>query len=98
MNKSISNLTSDQLLKFQQIFGTQIGSSNSCGIECNHINIYEFKNWKKEYIDKYEDMKNKFNNMVEGVKMNIIGYSDYEVEYDEDRTYPATLTFTIEKI
>ncbi len=99
MDKTISNLNSDQLSVFRQIFGDEpIRPSLFKGIECNYLRVYGFRYWDSDESNRFIEMKTRFNRSVQGVRMEIIHHSDYEVEFDGDRSYPASFTFTIEKI
>ncbi len=99
MNKTISNLDQNQLEIFRNIFGNEpIRPSFFRETECNYLRVGGFSYWGSEEINKFEKKKDEFNESVQGVRMDIIYHCDYEVEFDRDRSYPASFTFTIEKI
>lgn len=99
MDKTIKNLDKSQLIQFQEIFNKElIRTAFINGIECNYLRTPEFRYWNSHERLKIEEKKNQFNSRVIGIKMQITHWEDYEVDYDGDRSYPASFTFTIEKI
>jgi hypothetical protein len=101
LNYKLSNLNQKEREIFESIFDiNEVRSSFSSSfdgssIESNYIRMYGFRYWDNIEIDNLKEKVDRFNSLVKSVKMEVTGYEDYEIEYDGDRSYPASFTFSI---
>lgn len=87
---------------FNKIFqNPDLGDSYYNKCEYHHVKVYDFKYWNtssgrqfKEHLDKCLD---KFNQQSKNYIAKIVDYTDYEVESDYDRFWPASYGIRFEK-
>jgi hypothetical protein len=95
-NYTLSNLSKEDLEKFKEFFNyDEVRGSTSPSIERHYIRVYELRYWESSSITEYETKVNELNKLLKDHYMKINEYNDYEVEYDGDRSYPASFTFSI---
>jgi hypothetical protein len=95
-NYTLSNLSKEDLEKFKSLFNyDEVRSSMSPSIDRHYIRVYGFRYWDQDSISEYESKVQKLNSELENHYMKINEYDDYEVEYDGDRSYPASFSFSI---
>ncbi len=99
-NQTIGNLSEKDLSLFKSIFDYNevrgsMTSWNGQSIESNYIRLYDFRYWDEIEVNKINELVKEFNSKSESCLMEVTDYQDYEVEYDNDRSYPASFTFSI---
>jgi hypothetical protein len=95
-NYTLSNLSKEDIEKFKSLFDyDEVRSSMSPSIDRHYIRVYGFRYWDQESIVEYESKVQKLNSELENHYMIINEYDDYEMEYDRDRSYPASFSFSI---
>jgi len=61
--------------------------------ECNYMRVYDFRYWNKEDAERlYESVKS-VNEKTDEYNFEIVDFDDYEVEFDNDRSWPASFQF-----
>jgi len=74
-----------------------IGPSFRGGInesyECNYMRVYAFRYWNGSDIDAIHEAVKAVNEKTSEYQFEIVDFDDYEVEYDNDRSWPANFTF-----
>ena len=100
LNYTLSNLSESDLGLFKTLFDYSevrgsMSSWNNQTIESHYIRVYDFRYWNETEMNKLLGLVNEFNTKSESCEMDITDYTDYEVEYDNDRSYPASFTFSI---
>ena len=99
-NYTASNLNPEDLELFKSIFdyselrGAFIGNKNE-SIEAHYIRVYGFRYWDSSSIEEYDNKALDFNSKTKNAKIEITSYDDYEVEWDNDRSYPASFQLMI---
>lgn len=101
-NKTIGNLKESDLELFKSLFDYEEVRSSSftdvkkqISIDCNYIRVYSFRYWDEQEIYKLNEKTTEFNSNSIYSDIQITSYEDYEMEYDRDRSYPASFTFSI---
>jgi hypothetical protein len=95
-NYTLSNLSREDIEKFKSIFDyDEVRSSSSPSIERHYIRVYGFRYWDEESINEYDSKVEQLNSILENHYIKIDEYDNYEMEYDGDRSYPASFTFSI---
>ena len=61
--------------------------------EAHYMRIYRFRYWSTEAIQEFERLVKEANEKTEQYRFEIYGYDDYEVEFDNDRSWPAAFHF-----
>lgn len=100
LNYTLSNLSESDLQLFKSLFDYSevrgsMSSWNKQPIESHYIRVYDFRYWDLTEMNNLSKLVNNFNLQSESCEMRIDDYSDYEVEYDNDRSYPASFTFSM---
>jgi hypothetical protein len=100
LNYTLSNLSPKDLELFKSIFDYSevrgaMSSNKESVIESHYIRVYGFRYWDLTEMNNLSRSINNFNTQSESCEMRIDDYSDYEVEYDNDRSYPASYRFSI---
>jgi|NOAtaT_7_FD_contig_51_1773827_length_1617_multi_5_in_0_out_0_3 hypothetical protein len=99
INHTVSNLGSDRKL-FESLFDYDevrgaFSSWNGKPIEYNYLRVREFRYWDEKEVNKIEELVKQFNEKAETCTMYVKDYQDYEVEWDNDRSWPASFHFEI---
>lgn len=99
LNHTVSNLKSDlklfqSLFDYNEIRSASTGSSNEV-IESNYIRVYGFRYWDEIEVYNLSEKVRQFNEKSVNCTMKITDYHDYEVEWDNDRSWPAAFVFSI---
>jgi hypothetical protein len=101
LNYTLANLSESDLQLFKSLFdysevrGSMSSWNNINPIEAHYIRVYDFRYWDLTEMNNLSKLVNNFNLQSESCEMRIDDYSDYEVEYDNDRSYPASFTFSM---
>ncbi len=96
INYTIGNLSPKDLELFKTLFNydevRSASSAKSDGtvIESNYIRVYEFRYWDTDEVNTYNNKIKQFNDKAESCTLEITNYDDYEVEWDNDRSWPAS--------
>jgi hypothetical protein len=96
----LSNLSPKDLELFKSIFnydevrGSSSGSKEQL-VESHYLRVYNFRYWDEIEVNRIDEMVKEFNAKSESCIMKITDYHDYEVEWDNDRSWPASFTFSI---
>lgn len=99
-NYTVSTLNAEDLELFKSIFdyselrSAWLGTANE-SIEAHYIRVYGFRYWDPFTIEEYSNKALDFNSKAENSIIEITDYSDYEVEWDGDRSYPASFQLMI---
>jgi len=100
INKTHTLFSEKDLELFQSIFGKErirFGYSSKGDESYEHSYMREgFRYWDFHEVNRISDKAERFNNQSEGHIIIIKNYSDGEDEYDMDRSYPASFSFTVE--
>jgi hypothetical protein len=100
LNYTLSNLSQKDLDLFKSLFdysevrGAMSANKNSV-TESHYIRVYGFRYWDEKEMNTLIKSVDDFNSKSESCEMRIDEYSDYEVEYDNDRSYPASYRFSM---
>lgn len=102
INQTLGNLSERDMTLFKSIFDySEVRGSmstwNGQTIESNYIRLYGFRYWDEIEVNKINEKVKHFNSVSESCEMKVTDYQDYEVEYDNDRSYPASFTFSMIK-
>lgn len=97
---TLSNLNMEELELFKSLFNfsevrPSSSSWNNQVIHSHYCRVYEFRYWNIEEVDKLQQKVDQFNSKCKSAIMKITDYTDWEMEYDGDRSYPASFTFSI---
>ena len=100
INNTVGNLSDSDRTLFKSIFNydeVRLASSFSEGksIESNYMRVYGFRYWDEIEVNNLNEKVKEFNSKSEVSEMEINDYDDYEVEWDNDRSYPASFRFSI---
>ena len=100
INNTVGNLSDSDRNLFKSLFDyneVRLASSVSEGksIESNYMRVYGFRYWDEIEIYNLSEKVKEFNSKSEESEMEINAYDDYEVEWDNDRSYPASFRFSI---
>jgi hypothetical protein len=100
LNYTLANLNVSELNVFKSIFDynevrSSLSSYKGKSCESHYIRVYGFRYWDLTEMNNLSKLVNLFNSKCKSSEMVIIDYQDYEVEYDNDRSYPASFTFSI---
>jgi len=82
------------MFNYSEVRGASSSSSDRV-IESHYLRVYEFRYWDESEMNKLIKLVDDFNLQSESCDMKINHYDDYEVEYDNDRSYPASFGFSI---
>ena len=61
--------------------------------ECNYMRVYEFRYWNKEDTERLYESVKLANEKTDEYNFEIVALDDYEVEFDNDRSWPASFQF-----
>jgi hypothetical protein len=61
--------------------------------ECNYMRVYGFRYWNKEDTERLYESVKLANEKTTDYNFVIVGLDDYEVEFDNDRSWPASFQF-----
>ena len=100
LNKTHNLLSKSDLELFQSLFGNELirlgfHSSKDKSYEYSYLREV-FRYWNLTEINRIKDKLERFNLQSEGHIIIITSYDDGEIEYDNDRTYPASFNFIVE--
>jgi len=100
-NQTIDKSTKDFEI-FNEIFGTpQLKSACCHGIEQHYIKTSSLRYWDTQEGFQFQcnltEKVNKFNQASETYTAIISSYTDWEMEADHDRTWPASYDIRFEK-
>ncbi len=74
-----------------------IGSSFRGGkdesYECNYMRVYDFRYWNGEDAERLYESVKLANEKTDEYNFEIVSLDDYEVEFDNDRSWPASFQF-----
>ena len=74
-----------------------IGPSSYCGTNgsgnCNYMRVYDFDYWNESSISELKSQIQKANQLTTEYSFELKSVDDYEVEFDNDRSWPASFTF-----
>ena len=79
--------------------GNRLGSGCSCAgpgaesFEHNYIRKPQIKYWSTEDIATLESQIAEVNKLTSEYSFELLRTSDYEIEFDHDRSWPATFSF-----
>jgi hypothetical protein len=57
------------------------------------MRVYDFRYWGQSDIDSIHEAVKAVNEKTSEYRFEIVDFDDYEVEYDNDRSWPANFTF-----
>jgi hypothetical protein len=61
--------------------------------EAHYMRVYRFRYWSDEAKKDFEDLAKIANEQTSQYQFEINGYDDFEIEYDNDRSWPAAFHF-----
>jgi hypothetical protein len=61
--------------------------------DCNYMRVYDFRYWNESDINQLHEAFKTANEKTTEYKFEIVDIDNYEVEYDNDRSWPANFTF-----
>jgi hypothetical protein len=61
--------------------------------ECNYMRVYDFRYWGETDIERVSEALKVVNEKTDVYKFEIVAFDDYEVEFDNDRSWPASFQF-----
>lgn len=75
--------------------GSSSSSSSISGtsVEANYMRVYSLRYWEPSDIEKLKEAFEAVNQLTAEYNFEYSGYMDYEVEYDNDRSWPASFGF-----
>ena len=68
-------------------------STDSAGFECNYMRVDFLRYWEPTDMEEIYEAARLANEKTAEYKFDIIGFENYEVEYDNDRSWPASFEF-----
>jgi hypothetical protein len=68
-------------------------STNLKGFDCNYMRVNFLKYWTPEDMEEIYEAVKTANEKTTEYRFEIVDFEDYEVEYDNDRTWPASFQF-----
>ena len=100
LNRSVTSLNAEDRILFDSLFKAAnlrgVSSGNPThNILCSMIEIPSAWNWNTESVSEFIRLVTEFNQKSKLSIIEIIEFSDAEVEYDRDRTYPAYVMFNV---
>tara|TARA_B110000503_G_C7088409_1_gene388334 strand:+ start:1014 stop:1340 length:327 start_codon:yes stop_codon:yes gene_type:complete len=80
----------------EDYLGTSSGSTEYYRYDGHYLRIRSLRYWGPESIQEYENDFDKVNKLTKQYNFQIVDHSDYEVEFDNDRYYDASLSFIVQ--
>ena len=84
------------LCKHTETNQSNLGLSSHGGpnhFECNYMRTYNFRYWSYDDVIQLSSSIDKANLETAEYRFELVDTENYEVEYDNDRSYPASFTF-----
>ena len=94
-NYTISEIDAEDLELFKTIFDHSELRSEFIGKPDHYVRVRGFRYWDLSTIEEYENKALDFNSKSKNIKIEITGYEDSEIEWDNDRSYPAAFCLMI---
>jgi hypothetical protein len=102
MNYTIPSSHPDLIIlcKHTETETSNLGPSSHGGNEpydCNYMRTYNFRYWSFDDVIQLSANIDKANLETAEYRFELVDTENYEVEYDNDRSYPASFTFKSHK-
>jgi hypothetical protein len=68
------------------------GGSNG-SYDANYMRVYDLRYWDETDVNRIEEAVKVANEQTSEYRFEITAYDDYEVEFDNDRSWPASFQF-----
>ena len=100
INNTVGNLSDSDRTLFKSLFNydevrLSFSSIDEQSIESNYMRVYGFRYWDEIEVNNLNEKVKEFNSKSEVSEMEINDYTDFETEWDNDRSYPASFRFSI---
>jgi len=81
----------------EDYLGSSMGSTNEISYEGHYLKIRTLKYWSEDSIQIYTNWFSEVNEKTEQFDFQILGFDDYEMEFDRDRSYDASISFIAQR-
>ena len=81
----------------EDYLGSSMGSSKEISYQGHYLKIRSFRYWHPIVTQQYETWFSEVNKKTKQFDFQIVDFSDYEMEFDEDRYYDASISFIAQR-
>jgi hypothetical protein len=90
-------LHEEDWIRYEPIFRSSFHVEVEYSLDMNYIRTDRVRQWQQTDIDSLLDLIQEINQTTDEYDFHIKSFDDYEVEWDGDRSYPASFTLLTAK-